>query len=74
VIRNGPKSVKHCRISPVVRRAGNKKTPTDNSWGFVFGGGDRNRTRVRKTSTISSTCLANSLVLVICYPSGRKDR
>ena len=38
-IKKGSKSVNPCHIWPVARIAGNKKTPTDNSWGFVFGGG-----------------------------------
>ncbi len=34
-----------------------EKTPTENGWGFVIGGGGGNRTRVRKSSTVSSTYL-----------------
>jgi len=39
-------------------RSGKKKTPTENGWGFSIGGGGGNRTRVRKPSTASTTCLA----------------
>ena len=39
-----------------------------------FGGGGGNRTRVRKPSAIGSTCLALSLVLTGCYPTGRENR
>jgi len=35
-----------------------EKTPTESSWGFSIGGGGGNRTRVRKPSTGSTTCLA----------------
>ena len=34
-----------------------EKTPTENGWGFNFGGGGGNRTPVRKPSTGSSTYL-----------------
>ena len=36
---------------------GQEKTPTENGWGFVIGGGGGNRTRVRKPSTDRSTYL-----------------
>jgi len=36
---------------------GQEKTPTENGWGFIIGGGGGNRTRVRKPSTGSSTYL-----------------
>lgn len=29
---------------------GQEKTPTENGWGFIIGGGTRNRTRVRLPS------------------------
>ena len=32
-----------------------EKTPTENGWGFNFGGAGGNRTRVRKSSKDSST-------------------
>jgi len=35
-----------------------EKTPTESSWGLSIGGGGGNRTRVRKPSTGSTTCLA----------------
>ena len=41
---------------------------------FMFGGGGGSRTRVRKSSAIGSTCLADSLNLTACYPNGRKDK
>ena len=34
-----------------------EKTPTENGWGFNIGGVGGNRTRVRKSSTMSSTYL-----------------
>jgi len=37
------------------------------------GGGGGIRTRVRKPSTFGSTCLAGSIRLIVCYPSGRED-
>ncbi len=40
------------------RGSAQEKTPTENGWGFVIGGGGGNRTRVRKPSTDSSTYLA----------------
>lgn len=36
---------------------GQEKTPTENGWGFIIGGGGGNRTRVRKPYAMSSTCL-----------------
>jgi len=42
--------------------------------GFMYGGGGENRTRVRKSSAIGSTCLADSLNLVECYPNGRENK
>ena len=53
---------------------GQEKTPTENGWGFVIGGGGGNRTRVRKHSAISSTCLARALYLTGCYPTGGEYR
>jgi hypothetical protein len=41
---------------------------------FLFGGGGENRTRVRKSSAIGSTCLAGSLNLTECYPNGRENK
>ena len=38
-----------------------------------FGGGGGNRTRVRKSSAIGSTCLSQSLSLAGHYPTGRED-
>ncbi len=35
-----------------------EKTPTENGWGFVIGGGGRNRTAVRKYSIPGPTCLS----------------
>jgi len=40
-----------------------EKTPTENGWGFIIGGDGGNRTRVRKSSTGSSTYLAVLFVL-----------
>ena len=37
---------------------GQEKTPTENGWGVVIGGGGGNRTRVRKHSTPGTTCLS----------------
>lgn len=37
-----------------------EKTPTENGWGFIIGGGGGNRTRVQKSSTDSSTYLVLS--------------
>lgn len=34
---------KHAGVGAI----GQEKTPTENGWGFVIGGGTRNRTRVR---------------------------
>ena len=34
-----------------------EKTPTENGWGFIIGGDGGDRTRVRKSSTVSSTYL-----------------
>ena len=39
-----------------------------------IGGGGGNRTRVRKSSAVGSTCLARSLHLTGCYPTGREGR
>ena len=44
-----------------------------NLTGSVFGGGGGNRTRVRKSSAVGSTCLADSIVLTACYPNGREN-
>jgi len=41
---------------------------------LINGGGGGNRTRVRKPSTVGSTCLADSISLTFCYPNGRKNR
>ena len=35
-----------------------EKTPTENGWGFIIGGGGGNRTRVRRHSMPGTTCLA----------------
>ena len=51
----------------------NKKTSRRRSFHF-YGGGGGSRTRVRKSSAIGSTCLADSLNLTGCYPNGREDR
>ena len=51
-----------------------EKTPTENGWGFIIGGGGGNRTHVRKLSTFGSTCLAQSLVLTGDRPTGRAAR
>jgi len=48
----------------------NKKEPID----IFNGGGGGNRTRVRKFSTVGSTCLAYSINLTFCYPNGRENR
>ena len=48
-----------------------EKTPTENGWGFVIGGGGGNRTRVRKPSTGSTTCLAWLFDLARHPPTGR---
>src|SRR5690606_26327047 len=40
---------------------GQEKTPTENGWGFDIGGAGGNRTRVRKSSATSSTCVVTSL-------------
>jgi hypothetical protein len=40
---------------------------------FVIGGGGGNRTRVRKYSAFGSTCLADSISLIDCYPNGREN-
>lgn len=37
----------------------------------MIGGGGGNRTRVRKSSAISSTCLAWSIILTVDPPTGR---
>ena len=39
----------------------------------VIGGGGRNRTAVRKSSAIGSTCLSTSINLTDHYPTGRED-
>jgi hypothetical protein len=39
----------------------------------AFGGGGGNRTRVRKYSAFGSTCLADSISLINCYPTGREN-
>ena len=41
--------------------------------GLVIGGGGGNRTRVRKSSAIGSTCLSRSISLTDHYPTGRED-
>ena len=48
-----------------------EKTPTENGWGFVIGGGGGNRTPVRKFSTASSTYLALPFDLTRKPPTGR---
>ena len=40
---------------------------------LLFGGGGGNRTRVRKSSAIGSTCLSTSISLTTSYPTGRED-
>jgi hypothetical protein len=40
---------------------------------LVIGGGGGNRTRVRKYSAFGSTCLADSINLIDCYPNGRES-
>src|SRR5690606_650450 len=40
---------------------GQEKTPTENGWGLGIGGAGGNRTRVRKSSATSSTCVVTSL-------------
>ena len=40
---------------------------------LVIGGGGRNRTAVRKSSAIGSTCLSTSINLTDHYPTGRED-
>ena len=39
-----------------------EKTPTENGWGFVIGGGGRSRTAVRRHSISGTTCLAHRWV------------
>ncbi len=41
---------------------------------LVNGGGGGNRTRVRKSSAFGSTCVAVSLHLTGCIPTGRENR
>ena len=50
-----------------------EKTPTENGWGFVIGGGGGNRTRVRKPYTDSSTYLAWSFGLTRHPPTRQAD-
>src|SRR5690606_5711127 len=50
---------------------GQEKTPTENGWGFIIGGGGGNRTRVRKSSTVRTTCLAWSFGSRLA-PAGRQ--
>ncbi len=45
--------------------------PSLDDMGFKLGGGGENRTRVRKSSTVGSTCVAASIYLAINYPMGR---
>ena len=40
---------------------------------YIIGGGGRNRTAVRKSSAIGSTCLSRSINLTGHYPTGRED-
>ena len=42
-------------------------------FGSLNGGGGRNRTAVRKSSAIGSTCLSTSINLTGHYPTGRED-
>ncbi len=63
-------------VAPATRirsRLKNKKTSMKEVFLF-FGGGGGSRTRVRKSSAIGSTCLADSLSLTACYPNGREDK
>ncbi len=39
--------------------------------GIQYGGGGGNRTRVRKSSAVSSTCVALSIKLTVAPPTGR---
>jgi len=48
-----------------------EKTPTENGWGFIIGGGGGNRTRVRQSSTLRSTCLVWSIDLTEDDPTDR---
>jgi len=42
--------------------------------GIVFGGGGGNRTRVRKSSAVSSTCLSTPISLTESYPMGGESK
>ena len=53
---------------------GQEKTPTGNGWGFIIGGGGGNRIRVRQSSTLGSTCLAQSFIVGTDYPTSRERR
>lgn len=50
---------------------GQEKTPTENGWGLDIGGAGGNRTRVRKPSTGSTTCLAWLFDFARHPPTGR---
>ena len=62
---SGPLEVRspQARIRNLQQHAGTgairqEKTPTENGWGFIIGGGGGNRTRVRRHSMPGTTCLA----------------
>lgn len=42
--------------------------------GVIVGGDGGSRTRVRESSAFGSTCLSQSISLVVCYPTGRENR
>ena len=46
-----------------------EKTPTENGWGFIIGGGGGDRTPVRKPSTDSSTYLVRSIEFNLGAPA-----
>ena len=50
----------------------NKKTSCMEVFLFI-GGGGRNRTGVREYSALGSTCVADSISLTDCYPTGREN-
>ena len=51
-----------------------EKTPTENGWGFVIGGGGGNRTRVRKSYATGPTCLSGLLISPRATRSAGKTR
>ena len=61
------------RSTPILVQASPTNIKASTREALFIGGGGRSRTGVRKPSALGSTCLADSIYLIACYPNGREN-